>query len=73
MKKIVTILLALTTIMVSAQEKPKNPSSAAKPGVKVKKPKTVKTASGLEYTITTIIFIKITGYFLFRNKINISK
>jgi peptidylprolyl isomerase len=44
MKKIATILLAFATIMVSAQEKPKSQ--------KVKKPKTVKTASGLEYTIT---------------------
>ena len=44
MKKIITIILAITTIAVSAQEKPKSQ--------KVKKPKTVKTASGLEYTIT---------------------
>ncbi len=44
MKKIATILLAFATIAVCAQEKPKS--------VKVKKPKTVKTASGLEYTIT---------------------
>ena len=52
MKKIITILLALSTITLSAQDKP-NTAPAAKPGVKVKKPKTVKTASGLEYTITT--------------------
>lgn len=52
MKKIVTILLALSTITLSAQDKSKT-TPAAKPGVKVKKPKTVKTASGLEYTITT--------------------
>jgi peptidylprolyl isomerase len=44
MKKIATVLLAFATIAVSAQDKPKS--------VKVKKPKTVKTASGLEYTIT---------------------
>lgn len=44
MKKIITILLACATIAVSAQEKPKSQ--------KVKKPKTVKTTSGLEYTIT---------------------
>lgn len=51
MKKILTMLLALSTITLSAQDKPKTPP-AAKPGVVVKKPKTVKTASGLEYTIT---------------------
>ena len=45
MKKIATIFLALATIAVSAQEKTKS--------VIVKKPKTVKTASGLEYTITS--------------------
>ena len=46
MKKIATILLAFATLAVSAQEK-------VKPSVIVKKPKTVKTASGLEYTITS--------------------
>ncbi len=44
MKKITTLLLASLTIALSAQEKVKS--------VKVKKPKMVKTASGLEYTIT---------------------
>ncbi|MDF2436504.1 MAG: putative FKBP-type peptidyl-prolyl cis-trans isomerase [Bacteroidota bacterium] len=44
MKKIITLILVLTTIGVTAQEKVKTQ--------KVKNPKTVKTASGLEYTIT---------------------
>jgi peptidylprolyl isomerase len=44
MKKSLTLIFALLTLCVSAQEKIKS--------VKVKKPKTVKTASGLEYTIT---------------------
>jgi peptidylprolyl isomerase len=43
MKKIVTIALSLLIISVNAQEKVKSQ--------KVKNPKTVKTASGLEYTI----------------------
>ena len=51
MKKIVTILLAFSTIAISAQEKTKTAQEKPK-SVKVKKPKTVKTASGLEYTIT---------------------
>lgn len=45
MKKLATILLAVLALNVSAQEKVKS--------VKVKKPKTMKTASGLEYTITS--------------------
>jgi peptidylprolyl isomerase len=45
MKKIATILLAVLALNMYAQEKVKT--------VKVKKPKTMKTASGLEYTITT--------------------
>lgn len=45
MKKIVTILLAITALSVTAQDKTKSTI--------VKKPKTVKTASGLEYTITS--------------------
>lgn len=44
MKKLVTILLAVLALNAVAQEKIKT--------VKVKKPKTMKTASGLEYTIT---------------------
>ncbi len=51
MKKIATILLAFSTLIVSAQEKTKGTPEKPK-SVKVKKPKTVKTASGLEYTIT---------------------
>ncbi|MDQ3045957.1 MAG: FKBP-type peptidyl-prolyl cis-trans isomerase [Bacteroidota bacterium] len=43
MKKVLTIVLAILTTAVIAQEKVKVS--------KVKKPKTVKTASGLEYTI----------------------
>lgn len=43
MKKIIIIALSLLVISVNAQEKVKSE--------KVKKPKTVKTASGLEYTI----------------------
>lgn len=45
MKKLIAIVLTVATIAVNAQEKTK--------GQIVKKPKTVKTASGLEYTITT--------------------
>ncbi len=45
MKRIIAIVLAMATIAVNAQEKAK--------GQVVKKPKTVKTASGLEYTVTT--------------------
>lgn len=45
MKKIATILLAVLALNMYAQEKVKT--------VKVKKPKTMKTASGLEYTIIT--------------------
>src|ERR1035437_465815 len=44
MKKVLTLILTLTVLAVNAQEKAKSQ--------KVKKPKTVKTASGLEYTIT---------------------
>lgn len=44
MKKIVTVLLVLATFSAQAQDKTKT--------TKVKNPKTVKTASGLEYTIT---------------------
>ena len=44
MKKVLTLILTFTVLAVSAQEKAKSQ--------KVKKPKTVKTASGLEYTIT---------------------
>jgi peptidylprolyl isomerase len=44
MKKVLTLILAIATLTVNAQEK-----AVAK---KVKNPKTVKTASGLEYTIT---------------------
>jgi peptidylprolyl isomerase len=44
MKKIMIILLVAITAGLTAQEKSKS--------IKVKKPKTVKTASGLEYTIT---------------------
>ena len=44
MKKVVTLILAISTLSLIAQEKVKSE--------KVKHPKTVKTASGLEYTIT---------------------
>ena len=44
MKKVITLILAFTTVLVVAQDKVKSE--------KVKHPKTVKTASGLEYTIT---------------------
>jgi peptidylprolyl isomerase len=44
MKKVITIFLAMLTIGVFAQEKQKTK--------KVKNPKTIKTTSGLEYTIT---------------------
>lgn len=44
MKKVLILILAFTVLAVNAQEKAKSQ--------KVKKPKTVKTASGLEYTIT---------------------
>ncbi|MEO6904503.1 MAG: FKBP-type peptidyl-prolyl cis-trans isomerase [Bacteroidia bacterium] len=44
MKKVITIFLAMLTIGTFAQEKQKTK--------KVKHPKTIKTASGLEYTIT---------------------
>jgi peptidylprolyl isomerase len=44
MKKILTLILSVAVLSVNAQQKPKSQ--------KVKKPKTVKTASGLEYTIT---------------------
>jgi FKBP-type peptidyl-prolyl cis-trans isomerase len=43
MKKVITLALSILTVVVSAQEKAKSQ--------KVKNPKTVKTASGLEYTI----------------------
>ena len=45
MKKILTIALTLSIATIVAQEKATS--------IKVKKPKTVKTASGLEYTITS--------------------
>ncbi|HEX8515588.1 MAG TPA: FKBP-type peptidyl-prolyl cis-trans isomerase [Bacteroidia bacterium] len=44
MKRTLTVLLVMLTLGAAAQDKAKS--------VKVKKPKTVKTASGLEYTIT---------------------
>jgi FKBP-type peptidyl-prolyl cis-trans isomerase len=44
MKKLITLILAVTALNLSAQDKAKSQ--------KVKNPKTVKTASGLEYTIT---------------------
>ncbi|MGQ0829096.1 MAG: FKBP-type peptidyl-prolyl cis-trans isomerase [Bacteroidota bacterium] len=44
MKRTLIIILSILTLNVSAQEKAKSE--------KVKKPKTMKTASGLEYTIT---------------------
>src|SRR3954462_15600531 len=44
MRTITTMILAFAAITVNAQVKPKTE--------KVKDPKTVKTASGLEYTIT---------------------
>ena len=44
MKKVVTFILAFSVLAVNAQEKAKSQ--------KVKKPKTMKTTSGLEYTIT---------------------
>jgi FKBP-type peptidyl-prolyl cis-trans isomerase len=51
MKKIATLLVAVISLSLSAQEKVKNDKPTVKT-VKVKKPKTMKTASGLEYTIT---------------------
>ncbi len=51
MKKIATLLFAVISLSLSAQEKVKNDKPTVKT-VKVKKPKTMKTASGLEYTIT---------------------
>lgn len=48
MKKVLTILLTIATVAVNAQDKNK----AAAKSQKVKHPQTVKTASGLEYTIT---------------------
>jgi peptidylprolyl isomerase len=55
MKKVLTILLTLATIAVSAQDKSKakaEDKDKNKPkSQKVKHPQTVKTASGLEYTI----------------------
>ncbi len=44
MKKVLTLILAIAVLTINAQEKAKTQ--------KVKNPKTVKTASGLEYTIT---------------------
>jgi peptidylprolyl isomerase len=44
MKKLITLVLTLAVVSINAQEKAKSQ--------KVKNPKTVKTASGLEYTIT---------------------
>ena len=44
MKKAVTFILAITTMATFAQQQVKSE--------KVKHPKTIKTASGLEYTIT---------------------
>ena len=46
MKKVLTIVLTIATIALHAQAKDKAKSQ------KVKKPITMKTASGLEYTIT---------------------
>lgn len=51
MKKIATLFFAVISLSLNAQEKVKNEKSTVKT-VKVKKPKTMKTASGLEYTIT---------------------
>jgi peptidylprolyl isomerase len=51
MKKIITLILAIATLTVSAQDKSKTKKEVPK-SQKVKNPKTVKTASGLEYTIT---------------------
>lgn len=55
MKKLFILALALTALQVSAQDKNKGgdtKSQAKAKSVKVKKPQTVKTTSGLEYTIT---------------------
>ncbi len=52
MKKVLILFLALTALNVNAQDKSKTKEEAKAKSVKVKKPKTVKTASGLEYTIT---------------------
>jgi peptidylprolyl isomerase len=54
MKKVITIFFAVTALCVAAQEKPKDKTKEAPKiqSVKVKNPKTIKTASGLEYTIT---------------------
>ena len=52
MKKVLTILLTIATIAVSAQNKGKEKGADKPKSQKVKNPKTVKTASGLEYTIT---------------------
>lgn len=54
MKKIAIILLALVSISLNAQDKKKDEKKDEKSkvkSVKVKNPKMVKTASGLEYTI----------------------
>ena len=51
MKKVLTILLTVATIAVSAQDKGKNKDADKPKSQKVKHPQTVKTASGLEYTI----------------------
>lgn len=57
MKKIITIFFALAAMQLSAQDKTKTADKASKDAPKiqskkVKNPKTVKTKSGLEYTIT---------------------
>ena len=56
MKKILTILLTIATIAVNAQDKKKDKGKDKEEfkvkSEKVKHPQTVKTASGLEYTIT---------------------
>ncbi len=55
MKKVITLLLALSVFQINAQEKPKTNDKKQEKKIqstKVKTPKTLKTASGLEYTIT---------------------
>jgi peptidylprolyl isomerase len=57
MKRVITVLLAVLALQATAQDKGKATDKKSKDSPKieskkVKKPKTVKTASGLEYTIT---------------------
>jgi peptidylprolyl isomerase len=54
MKKVITIFFAVATLYVNAQEKPKDKTKEGSKiqSIKVEFPKTIKTASGLEYTIT---------------------